>query len=147
MHTVCTACHGSRIEKEYFGKNEAISPDIHKQKYFKCTKCHTAEEMHGDGKDYKNRYEVENGPKCLDCRESKEFKMGHVPDAINIPRGLIEFKIDKKIPDKTTKIVVYCKVGGRGCLSACTLCRMGYKNVMNMAGGWMAWEKAGYPVE
>lgn len=83
----------------------------------------------------------------LDCRESKEFKMGHVPGAMNIPRGLIEFKIDKKIPDKNSGIVVYCKVGGRGCLSACTLCRMGYKNVMNMAGGWMAWEKAGYPID
>jgi len=69
MHTVCTACHGSRIEKEYFGKNKGIPPDIHRQKYFKCTKCHTADEMHGDGKDYANRYEVENGPKCLDCHK------------------------------------------------------------------------------
>jgi len=83
----------------------------------------------------------------LDCREPKEFKMGHVPGAVNIPRGLMEWKISKKIPDKTAKIVVYCKVGGRGCLSACTLCRMGYKNVVNIAGGWQAWEKAGYPVE
>ena len=83
----------------------------------------------------------------LDCREPKEFKMGHVPGAVNIPRGLLEFKIDKKVPDKKAPIVVYCKVGGRGCLSACTLCRMGYKNVSNMAGGWLAWEKAGYPVE
>jgi thiosulfate/3-mercaptopyruvate sulfurtransferase len=70
MQLVCTACHGSRIEKEYLGKNKGIKPDIHKQKYFKCNKCHKAEEMHGDGKDYANRYEVENGPKCLDCHES-----------------------------------------------------------------------------
>lgn len=83
----------------------------------------------------------------LDCREPKEFKMGHVPGAVNIPRGLIEFKIAKTIPDKNAKIVCYCKVGGRGCLSVCTLCRMGYKNAVNMAGGWKAWEKAGYPVE
>ncbi|MBW2049296.1 MAG: hypothetical protein JRJ09_12340 [Deltaproteobacteria bacterium] len=83
----------------------------------------------------------------LDCREPKEFKMGHIPGAVNIPRGLMEWKVSKKIPDKNAKIVVYCKVGGRGCLSACTLCRMGYKNVVNIAGGWQAWEKAGYPVE
>lgn len=69
MHTVCTACHGSRIEKEYLGKNKGIPPDVHKQKYFKCTKCHNADEMHGDGRDYGNRYEVENGPKCVDCHE------------------------------------------------------------------------------
>jgi rhodanese-related sulfurtransferase len=83
----------------------------------------------------------------LDCREPKEYKMGHVPGAINIPRGVIEFSADKKIPDKNAKILVYCKIGGRGCLTACTLCRMGYKNVRNLGGGWAAWEKAGYPVE
>ena len=83
----------------------------------------------------------------LDCREPKEFKMGHVPGAMNIPRGLLEFKIAKKVPDKNTKILMYCKKGGRGCLASCTLCQMGYKNVKNINGGWMAWEKAGYPVE
>ncbi len=83
----------------------------------------------------------------LDCREPKEFKMGHVPGAMNIPRGLIEFKVAKKITDKNAKIVMYCKKGGRGCLATCTLCKMGYKNTKNMGGGWMAWEKAGYPVE
>ena len=83
----------------------------------------------------------------LDCRTSKEYKMGHVPGAINIPRGLLEFKVTKKIEDKNAPIVMYCKSGGRGCLATCTLCRMGYQNVKNMDGGWMAWEKAGYPIE
>ena len=83
----------------------------------------------------------------IDCRTEDEFKMGHVPGAMHIPRGVMEFKIDKKVPDKTANIVLYCKKGGRGCLATCTLCRMGYKNVKNMDGGWMAWEKAGYPVE
>jgi rhodanese-related sulfurtransferase len=89
----------------------------------------------------------EGGYLFLDCREPKEYKMGHVPGAMNIPRGLLEFKIANKVPDKETKIVMYCKKGGRGCLAACTLCRMGYTNVVNMDGGWLAWEKAGYPVE
>ncbi len=83
----------------------------------------------------------------LDCRTSKEFKMGHIPGAMNIPRGLLEFKIAKKIPDKNANIVMYCKTGDRGCLATCTLCRMGYKNVKNVDGGWKAWEKAGYPIE
>ena len=83
----------------------------------------------------------------LDCREPKEFKMGHVPGSVNIPRGLMEFKIGKQVPDKNAKIVMYCKSGGRGCLATCTLCRMGYQNVKNMAVGWLAWEKSGYPVD
>jgi rhodanese-related sulfurtransferase len=115
----------------------------------------TAKELVGEAK--KNICEVsaseakafldKGGYVFLDCRTKKEFKMGHVPGAINIPRGLLEFKIAKKVPDKNAKIVMYCKSGGRGCLSTCTLCRMGYKNVVNMDGGWKAWEKAGYPIE
>jgi len=43
----------------------------------------------------------------LDCREPGEYKAGHIPGAMNIPRGLLEFKIAKKVPDKSTKIVMY----------------------------------------
>ena len=51
MQQVCTACHGSRIGKEYFGENKGFKPDIHKEKYFKCSKCHSGDEMHGDGEE------------------------------------------------------------------------------------------------
>ena len=83
----------------------------------------------------------------LDCREPKEYKSGHIPGAINIPRGLLEFKVEGKIPDKNADIVMYCKSGGRGCLACESIGEMGYKNVKNMEGGWMAWSKAGYPVD
>jgi rhodanese-related sulfurtransferase len=89
----------------------------------------------------------EGGYLFLDVRTAKEFKMGHIPDAINIERGLLEFKINNLLPDKNAQIVVYCKVGGRGSLAAHTLVRMGYKNVLNIENGWVSWEKAGYPVE
>jgi len=83
----------------------------------------------------------------LDVRTEKEFKKGHIPGAVNFPRGKLEFGIDKKIPDKNTSIVVYCKTGGRSALATYTLVKMGYKNLKNMDGGWKAWTKAGYPVE
>ncbi len=69
MQQVCTACHGSRIGNEFLGLNKDIPCDIHKQKYFKCSKCHTACEMHGQDKNCCSRYHVENGPKCLKCHE------------------------------------------------------------------------------
>lgn len=87
------------------------------------------------------------GVTFLDCRTSKEFKSGHIPGAVNISRGLLEFKIGKKIPDKNTSVVIYCKSGGRASLGCCNLVRMGYKNIKNIDGGWKAWTKAGYPVE
>lgn len=83
----------------------------------------------------------------LDCREPKEYKAGHIPGAINVPRGLLEFKIDKTIPGKDTAIIMYCKSGGRACLGCESLGKMGYKNLKNMEGGWKAWSKTGYPVE
>ena len=89
----------------------------------------------------------EGGYIYLDVRTAKEFKMGHIPGAIHIERGLLEFKINNQVPDKNAQIVVYCKVGERGSLAAHTLVRMGYKNVINMEDGWVAWEKVGYPVE
>jgi rhodanese-related sulfurtransferase len=87
------------------------------------------------------------GVTFLDCREPKEYKSGHIPGAVNIPRGLLEFKIGKKIPDKNASVVIYCKSGGRASLGCCNLVRMGYKNAKNMDGGWKAWTKSGYPVE
>jgi len=83
----------------------------------------------------------------LDVREPKEYKMGHMPNAINIPRGILEYKVEGKISDKNTPILVYCKVGGRGTFSAEVLGKLGYANVFNLSGGWQSWEKAGYPVE
>lgn len=82
----------------------------------------------------------------LDCRMPREFKMGHIPGSINIPRGVLEFAISKKISDKNTKIINYCKKGNRGCLTTYTMYRMGYKNAVNMVGGFEAWKIAGYPV-
>jgi len=83
----------------------------------------------------------------LDCREPKEYKSGHIPGAINIPRGLLEFKIGSKISDKNASVVIYCKSGGRASLGCCSIQTMGYKNVKNLDGGWKAWAKAGYPVD
>ena len=88
-----------------------------------------------------------DGVVFLDVREPKEFKSGHLPGAINIPRGLAEFKIDKSVKNKDTKIFIYCKSGGRALLTAANLIKMGYKNIVNIEGGWEAWMKSGYPVD
>lgn len=93
-----------------------------------------AKEMHDAG-----------GILFLDCREPEEYAVGHIPGAINIPRGLLEFKIAKRIPDKATPIVTYCKTGGRGCLSTDALARLGYHKAVNLAGGWKAWAAKDYP--
>ncbi len=89
----------------------------------------------------------EGGYLFIDVREHAEYKMGHISGAINIPRGLIEFKIAGEASEKDAKVVVYCKSGGRSSLSTQSLEKLGYTALLNMDGGWLAWEKAEYPVE
>lgn len=83
----------------------------------------------------------------VDVRTDAEFKTGHLPGAKSLDRGLMEFNVEKAIPDKATPLVVYCKTGGRSALAAFTLLEMGYTNVKSMNGGFVDWEKAAYPIE
>jgi 3-mercaptopyruvate sulfurtransferase SseA len=43
----------------------------------------------------------------LDVRDKEEYEKEHIAGAINISRGLLEFLVQDKIPDKQAKIVVY----------------------------------------
>ncbi len=62
-------------------------------------------------------------------------------------RGIIERDIEKAIPDKADEIILYCGGGYRSALVADNLQRMGYTNVLSMAGGWKAWKEADAPIE
>jgi len=92
---------------------------------------------------------IQAGAVVLDVREPGEYENGHVPGAINIPRGLLEFKL-AGIPElnQTAKpILVYCKSSGRSALAVVTLADMGITNTVNMDGGFDAWAEAGYPTD
>lgn len=85
----------------------------------------------------------------LDVREPAEFAAGHLPGAINIPRGVLEFKIgaDPLLQDKQNEqIVVYCQSGGRSALATYALHKIGYSNAVSMAGGFKAWSDLGYDI-
>jgi len=82
----------------------------------------------------------------LDVRTSEEFKAGHLPKGINIPRGTLEFLIGKFHPNKDTEMVLYCRTDARAALCTNTLKEMGYTNVKNLKGGFKAWGEAGYSI-
>ena len=81
----------------------------------------------------------------LDVREADEFHAGHIPGALNIPRGVLEFKLsnDPALCARELNIVLYCKTSGRAALAACSLQAMGYRQVQSLAGGFDAWSAAG----
>ncbi len=102
--------------------------------------------------DFKNTY-TRDDIFIIDVRTSAENRAGAVPGAVNIPRGMLEFRIGmeetwedsgKNPPKKTDSIFVYCSTGGRGSLSAKALMQLGYTNVQSLQGGWNAWNEA-YP--
>jgi rhodanese-related sulfurtransferase len=83
----------------------------------------------------------------LDVRDPGEFSAGHLPGAVNVSRGTLEFNVFGKIPDQSAKIYVYCKTAGRSTLATKTLNDLGYKNAVLMDAQFEDWIKAGYPVE
>jgi len=82
----------------------------------------------------------------LDVRDKEEYETGHIPNAINISRGSLDFKVHLIIPDKNAKVIVYCGLDLRSPLATKSLNDLGYKKAVNMIGGLKEWKEAGYPV-
>lgn len=92
----------------------------------------------------------------IDIREPVEYQRGHIPGAIHLPRGLLEFELHAVV-DRCRKdismsaaeqpIVLYCGTGGRSALAALTAEALGYRNAKSMAGGIVAWAQAQLPID
>jgi rhodanese-related sulfurtransferase len=67
--------------------------------------------------------------------------------AMHLGKGIIERDIEATAPDKSAKMVLYCGGGYRSALAADALRKMGYTDVISLAGGWRGWQAAGLPVE
>jgi rhodanese-related sulfurtransferase len=91
---------------------------------------------------------IRQADRLIDVREPDEYQAGHLAGAINIPRGLLEFKLsnDPDFEDRGLHVVLYCKNSGRSALAAASMQAMGYAHVEIMAGGIEAWQAADKPV-
>jgi len=87
-----------------------------------------------------------NGATIIDVREADEFRQGHVPSAVFIPRGFLELRIEDAAPDRDQEIILYCAGGSRSLLAAHNLQELGYTNVRSMSGGFQKWKEKGLPV-
>ena len=89
----------------------------------------------------------------VDVREAAEFEHGHIDGAHLVPRGIIEAAADTSYPKhypplsgaRDRQIVVYCATSGRSAMAAAVLQMMGYKKVINLAGGIARWDAEGLP--
>jgi len=90
---------------------------------------------------------IQNSGLLIDVREADEFALGHLPGAVHMSRGMIEFKFSSnpELASRNLRIVLYCKSSGRAALAAVQLQAMGYHKVSSIAGGYDAWVAAGKP--
>ena len=79
----------------------------------------------------------------LDVRTEEEYQAGHIQGAQWFPRGKLEYYIQERIEDPDSKIVLYCRTGGRSALATLTLKDMGYTNVVDLEGGFKEWVAEG----
>ncbi len=63
-----------------------------------------------------------------------------------IPYDRIEEFVDRLPEDKNTKILVYCRSGYMSKIAASKLAEMGYRNIVNLDGGTVAWIREGLPM-
>ena len=89
----------------------------------------------------------------VDVRDALEVeKTGKIAGAVNVSRGLLEFRADPDSPShdksfaKDKNVIVYCGSGGRAALSGKVLKDMGYERVYNL-GGFKDWAESGGAVE
>jgi rhodanese-related sulfurtransferase len=96
------------------------------------------------------------GCPIVDVREPEEFADGHLPGAVNIPRGLLEFEVDghpavnyqtaEALSHRQRPVVLYCLSGGRSALAAEALLGLGFGDPVSLADGTLGWADAGRPV-
>ncbi|EBA00562.1 rhodanese-like domain-containing protein [Marinobacter sp. ELB17] len=90
---------------------------------------------------------IQNADLLIDVRDGDEYRQSHIPHAMNISRGLLEFKFsnDPTLDNRGLGIVLYCKNSGRSALAAKALQELGYRNVQIIEGGFEAWQAADKP--
>jgi len=82
----------------------------------------------------------------IDVRTPEEYQAGHVPGAKLVALNTLMARVDE-FPEQGD-VYVICRSGARSAQAAEYLAReCGRSNLINVAGGTMAWVQAGYPVE
>ncbi|PQD93820.1 rhodanese [Pradoshia eiseniae] len=90
-----------------------------------------------DPQEVQARLEAGEQLNIIDVREADEVAGGKIPQAIHIPLGLVEFKMNEL--DKNKEYLVVCHAGGRSARAVQFLESQGY-NATNVDGGMLAWE-------
>ncbi len=88
---------------------------------------------------------AEREVRVLDVRRQAEWDAGHIAGAQLW--ALDKFQASLPAIERESPVAVHCKSGYRSMIACSLLERAGYKNVINVTGGFDAWQQAGLPFE
>ena len=90
---------------------------------------------------------LKNPPLLLDVRTKNEFSRGYIKGAVLIPLQDLQARAGELEQYQNQPILIYCATGNRSTTASKILLDQGYKNVMNMRMGIMAWASKGYNIQ
>jgi rhodanese-related sulfurtransferase len=97
---------------------------------------------------------VADGALLVDIRGAEQLAAGTIPDALWIPRNVLEWRVDPvseqqhpSVAGREDRLILICAEGYQSSLAAATLHELGFTGVTDVAGGFAAWQATGQPVE
>ena len=97
--------------------------------------------------DLNSRLEAGDELLVVDVREKDEWRQGHIPGAVHVPRGFLEMQAASRLPDKDAVLVTYCAGGIRSAFAAKALQDLGYTRVESANPGFNDWKDRGFPTQ
>ena len=83
----------------------------------------------------------------LDVREQAEYAQSHILNSRGLPLSQLDARAGDIQKFKDKPVIVYCATGSRSSAAAAALRKRGFSNVVNLSGGFAAWQQAGLPVQ
>lgn len=123
---------------QYLGTLE--EGDVLKHYLRKSSSDETIERKHPNvvtNEELQSKLEANENMMVLDVRETAEYAFNHIPNAISIPIGELEARMNELNQDQTIYIV--CRTGSRSDLAAQKLAENGFSNVLNVIPGMSQW--------
>ena len=100
-----------------------------------------------DTQNFDKKLKEAKDPVLIDVRTPGEYAQGHLANAISMDIYSNDFKSRASKLDKSKPVFVYCKAGSRSDSAADVLSDLGFKEIYDLNGGIISWQKANKPIE